>query len=379
MNGHARNAFLVAAAREWPLAVGVATAGLFLVCGSRWLAELDDPAWFVFMLAWLFAVILICAFAVVRHAEGLAARLGEPFGTLVLTLAVTVIEVSIISAALFTGTGNPTLARDAMFAVVMIVLNGMVGVSLLLGGLRHHEQLYNLQGANAFLSVIIPLAVLGLVLPNFTMASPGPTYSPLQATFLIVMFAALYGVFLAVQNVQYRHYFVTAETDTQGSPAESAAGSDPTSGSVGLHASLLLAYFLPVVVLAKQIAIPIDYGINVLAAPKALGGLLVAVLVLSPESLAAGRAALRNQLQRSVNILLGSVLATIGLTIPIVLSVGLATGKRIILGLDMANTTLLALTLVLSTLTFGARRTNVLLGAVHLLVFFTYVMLIFEK
>jgi Ca2+:H+ antiporter len=319
------------------------------------------------------------AFAVVRHAESLAERLGEPLGTLVLTLAVTGIEVSIITAALFTGKGNPTLARDAMFAVVMIVLNGMVGLSLLLGGLRHHEQMYNLQGANAFLSVIIPLAVLGLVLPNFTMASPGPTYSPFQATFLIVMSLGLYGTFLAVQNVQYRHYFVTADADSEppGNAAPHATGA--ATGGTAFHASLLIAYFLPVVALGKQIAVPIDYGINVLGAPQALGGLLVAVLVLSPESLAAGRAALRNQLQRSVNILLGSVLATIGLTIPIVLSVGLATGKRIILGLDAADTTLLALTLVLSTLTFGARRTNVLLGAVHLLVFFTYVMLIFEK
>jgi Ca2+:H+ antiporter len=367
-------------AREWPLLISITTAALFLLFGQRWLADLASPIWFTFILGWLFGVILLSSFAVVRHAESLAVRLGEPLGTLVLTLAVTGIEVAMIAAAMFTGGGNPALARDAMFAVVMIVLNGMVGLSLLLGGLRHHEQTYNLQGANAFLAMILPLAVLGLVLPNFTTSSPGPTFSPLQATFLIVMSIGLYGVFLAVQNVRHRHYFISsrsADGSTEGDDAE--RHSDLEVRSTSYHAGLLVTYFVPVVILSKQIAVPVDYGIHVLGAPKTLGGFLVATLVLSPESLAATRAALANQLQRSVNILLGSVLATIGLTIPAVLAIGLTTGKPIILGLDGVDTTLLSLTLVLSTLTFTVSRTNVLLGAVHLLMFAAYVMLIFEK
>jgi Ca2+:H+ antiporter len=192
---------------EWPLALSLATAVLFLTFGKTWLADLSDPRWFAFIFAWLFLVILSSAFLVVRHAEALAAILGEPLGTLVLTLAVTGMEVAIIAAVMATGEGNSTVARDAMFAVVMIVLNGMVGLSLLLGGLRHHEQTYNLLGANAFLAVIVPIAVLGLILPNFTVSSPGPTLSAFHSAFLSIMSIGLYGVFLAIQNVRHRDYF----------------------------------------------------------------------------------------------------------------------------------------------------------------------------
>jgi Ca2+:H+ antiporter len=360
---------------EWPLAASITTVVLFLAFGARWLADFSAPAWFAFVLVWLIGVILRSAFAVVRHAESLAALLGEPIGTLVLTLSVTGIEVMMITAAMSTGHGSPTLARDAMFAVVMIVLNGMVGLTLLLGGLRYHEQSYNLQGANAFLAVILPLAVLGLILPTFTTASPGPTLSALQASFLTVMSLGLYAVFLAIQNSRHRQYFLSP--DSEGSAAAGAQHGE--TRSLGYHAALLLAYLLPLVILSKKLAVPLDYGIDVLHAPRALGGFLVAALVLSPESLGAARAALANQLQRSVNILLGSVLATIGLTIPAVLSIGLMAHQPIILGVDTVDMTMLSLTLVLSTLTFSSSRTNVLLGAVHLLLFLAYLMLIFER
>src|SRR5271168_1889694 len=194
--------------QEWLLAVAFATTALFLLFGKGWLADLSDPLWFVLMLVWLFAVILSSAFAVVHHAESLGIRLGEPLGTLVLTLAVIGIEVMMISAVMLTGEGKPALARDAMFGVVMIVLNGMVGLSLLLGGLRHHEQEYNLQGANSFLSLIVPLTVLGLVLPNFTETSPGPTLSGFQSAFMVVMSISIYVIFLIIQNWRHREYFV---------------------------------------------------------------------------------------------------------------------------------------------------------------------------
>lgn len=358
---------------EWPLFVNAATAALFLCFSSSWLSDLTNPFRFVLLLLWLFAVILLAAFAVVRHAETLAVRLGEPLGTLILTLAVTGIEVMMIAAVMFAGHGHAELARDAMFAVVMIVLNGMVGLSLLLGGLRHHEQTYNLQGANAFLAVIVPLAVLGLVLPNFTVSSPGPTFSRAQAAFLIVMSLGLYSIFLTIQNVRHREYFRAPASEGEG-------GHDALSGhSIAYHAGLLLAYLLPLVVLSKQLAVPIKYGIDVLHAPPALGGLLVAVLILSPESLGAVRAALANDLQRCVNILLGSVLATISLTIPAVLTLGFLTGQFIVLGVDAVDMTLLLLTLAVSTITFASARTNVLLGAVHMLLFLAYLMLLFEK
>jgi Ca2+:H+ antiporter len=378
----AKSSYLTDLRREWLLAAAFATTGLFLLFGKGWLADLSNPLWFALMLVWLFAVIMGSAFAVVHHAESLAVRLGEPLGTLVLTLSVIGIEVMMISAVMLTGEGKPALARDTMFGIVMIVLNGMIGLALLLGGLRHHEQEYNLQGANAFLSLIVSLTVLGLVLPNYTRASVGPTLSTFQAVFLAVMSIVIYGLFLVIQNWRHREYFmkpargVALQHQPGASPPGHAAHGE--TNSLAYHAVLLVMYLLPLVVLAKKIALPIDHGIEVLHAPLALGGFLVAALILSPESLSATRAALANDLQRSINILLGSVLASIGLTIPAVLTIGLITGKTVILGLDPADSLLLVLTLAVCALTFTSNRTNVLLGAVHMLLFLAYVMLIFE-
>lgn len=363
--------------REWSLVTSLMTIAVFTYFGPSWLADLSNHLWFALMLTWLFTVILISAFAVVRHADHLAMKLGEPVGTLVLTLAVTGIEVMMISAVMLSGKGNASLGRDAMFAVIMIALNGMVGFSLLLGGLRYHEQTYNLRGANAFLAVIVPLTVLGLVLPNFTVSSPGPTFSRLQGAFLALMSIALYGVFLAIQNSRHRDYFTVPRAEFERAGRRGLVGNE--SRLVAYHTILLGVNLLPVVLLSKQIAVPINYAIHEMHAPAALGGLLVSVLVLSPESLGAARAALANQLQRSVNLLLGSVLASISLTIPAVLAIGFMTSRTIILGLDAVDMTLLLLTLGVSTLTFASARTNVLQGAVHLLLFLAYFMLIFEK
>lgn len=360
--------------------VAFATTALFLQFGQHWLADLSNPLWFAVMLLWLLGTIMGSAFAVVHHAESLAVRLGEPLGTLVLTLAVIGIEVMMISAVMLTGEGKPALARDTMFGIVMIVLNGMVGLSLLLGGLRHHEQEYNLQGAHAFLSLIVSLTVLGLVLPNYTKSSPGPTLSAFQSIFLAVMSIVIYAVFLIIQNWRHREYFLqpASRTATGQVAAASSHGVNHATNSLTYHSSLLVLYLLPLVVLAKKIALPIDHGIEVLHAPLALGGFLVAALILSPESLSATRAAMANDLQRSINILLGSVLASIGLTIPAVLTIGLVTGRTIVLGLDPGDSVLLVLTLAVCGLTFTSTRTNVLLGAVHLLLFLAYLMMIFE-
>ncbi len=356
---------------EWALAVAAATTVLFLMFGGAWLADLSGVR-FALLLSWLMTAILMAAMAVVRHAEALAERLGEPRGALVLTLAMSGMEMLMISAVIYAGKGTPVLARDTMLAIVMIVLNGLVGTSLLLGGLRYHEQTYNLYSANAFLSMLLPLSVLGLVLPRFTRSSEGATFSTLQSLLLIVMSVGLYGVFLAIQTRRHRDYFVEpaeAAADGQGSQAE---------GGRARHAVLLLAYVVPIVFLSKQIAVPINYGINVLGAPAALGGLLVAGLILSPESIAAVRAARANQLQRSINLALGTALSSISLTIPAVLAIGLITGQQMVLGLDPAPMVMLLLTLGVSMVTFALERTNVLQGAVHLLLFVAYLMLIFD-
>jgi len=356
---------------EWSLPVGYATTLAFLAFGSAWLDDLGRPAWLALMFAWLFAAILACAFSLVRHADELAVRLGEPFGTLVLTLAMSGMEMMMIAAVMLAGHGSATLARDTMLAIMMIVLNGLVGTCLLAGGLRYHEQTYNLYSANSFLAVIVPLAVLGLVLPGFTMTTPGPTLSVKQSIFVIVMSLGLYGVFLGIQTLRHRDYFVA--------PGEKQSLYAAREGSSGRHVALLLANGIPIVLLAKQIAKPINYATSVLGAPAAFGGLIVAVLILAPESMAAVRAALANQLQRSINVALGTALSTISLTIPAVLAIGFATGQTIVLGLDNVDIVLLLLTLVVSMLTFSLSRTNVLLGAVHVLLFLAYLMLTVEK
>lgn len=363
--------------REWALPLGLATTLAFLLFGKDWFANLSGAAWYGFLLAWLFAAIMVSAFAVVRHADALAERLGEPYGTLVLTVTMSGMEMMMIAAVMYAGHGGASLARDTMLAIVMIVLNGLVGISLLVGGLRYHEQTYNLYGANAFLAVIVPLSVLGLVLPGFTVSTPGPTLSSLQAVFLIFMSLGLYGVFLGIQTLRHRDYFVAPGTAGGADAHATHTGAERDTSGV-YHAVLLLAYVIPIVLLAKQIAVPIDYGISVLRAPAAIGGLMVAVLVLSPESLAAVRAARANQLQRSINLALGTALSSISLTIPAVLLIGFITDRSIVLGLGAVDTVLLLLTLVVSMLTFALERTNVLLGAVHLLLFAAYLMLIFE-
>lgn len=364
--------------QEWSLLASIVTTVLFFLFGGNWLADLSNPVWFAFILVWLFTVILLSAFAIVHHAESLAIILGEPFGTLVLTLSVIGVEVLMISAVMLTGEGKPAIARDTMFSVVMILLGGMTGVSLLLGGLRHHEQTYNLQSANAFLALIIPLAVLGLVLPTFTTTTAGPTLSPFQSVFASLMSIGIYGIFLAVQTKRHRDFFVAPKSD-EAAEDDGRLYEEHAVKSTAYHAVFLVLYILPLVILAKQLAVPLDYGTRALNAPPVLSGFFVAILILAPEAISAVRAAVRNQLQRSVNILLGSVLATIGLTIPAVLIIGLITGKTVYLGLGAVDTILLLLLLALSTITFSSPRTNALLGAVHLLLFLAYLMLMFEN
>ena len=365
--------------QEKALWLSVASATVFATFGDHWFDDLSHLGTVAVLFTWLFAVIMWSAFAIVRHADCLAVRLGEPYGTLILTLAVISIEVMMIAAVMMTGGDNPTLARDTMYAVIMISLNGMVGVTLLLGGLRYREQQYNLQGANAFLAVIVPLAILGLVLPNYTRATDDPSFSTAQAVFMIVLSVGIYGVFLGIQTVRHRSHFLQPQLDLESSVGTSADEHSVVKLRSSLyHAVMLILYLAPLVVLAKRLAYPINHGIEVLGLPHALGGFLVAVLILSPEALSSARAALKNQLQRSINILLGSALATISLTIPAVLVIGMVTGEHIILGLTGEETVMLLVTLLVSILTFASGRTNVLQGAVHILLFLAYIMLIFD-
>jgi Ca2+:H+ antiporter len=365
----------ILARAEWFLGISAATSLAFLFYGELLFSRLSSPLWLAVTLVWLFAAIMGSAISVVRHADRLAIRLGEPYGTLILTLAVTSIEVMSISAVMLHGANNPTLVRDTLLAVVMMILNGMVGLSLLFGGWRHHEQHYNFQGANTYLGVIIPLTVLSLILPNFLPATAGSTLPSGLAVILVLVSIVLYSAFLAVQTGRHRAYFMSHADEGP------AGGSDEHAGRPPLvpHPLLLVAYMVPVVFLAEQLARPVDYLIETLGAPVAIGGLIIAVLTATPEAIGATKAALANRLQRSMNIFLGSVLSTIGLTIPAMLVISHLAGREIVLGLQGTDFVMLLLTLAVSAVTFASGRTNVLQGLMHLALFATYVLLMFER
>ncbi len=366
---------------ELRMLVPLATALVFLVLGHGW--EEVFPHWLpsALIFAWLFAMIIVGAVSVVRHADGLAILLGEPYGTMILTLSVASIEILTVGIVMTTGDPNPTLARDTMFSVVMIVLNGLVGLALLLGGLRYREQEYNLQGVIAYLSVILSLAVFGMIVPNFTETTQGPTFSRSQEVFLIVMCVGLYIVFLAIQTTRHRSFFVEPpHHEKDGLPAEQNNHHAETEvRSLRYHTILLVSYLALVIFLAEKLAALLNYGLDELDAPPALGALLVAILVLAPEGLGGIYAALANRMQRAINILLGSALATLALTIPSVVIIGILNRTSVILGLSYVESVMLALTLVVSMLTFASGRTNVLQGAVHIMLFLAYLMLIIWK
>ena len=362
------------------LAGAITTAVLFTV-GQDWFYDLTNTPKLIGLFVWVFAVMVWCAFAVVRHADSLAELLGEPYGTLILTISVIGIEVSVISAVMLNGAGDadPTLARDAMLAVLIIVLNGIVGVSLLVGGIRHHEQTFNLQGARAFLGVLVTLATVTLVLPRYTVSTPDGSLTTSQAIIFALITVALYATFLALQTTLHRSYYEQPATDGEEQHGGYQHGHHNIEvRSVPYHAIFLVLTLLPIVLLSKKLAVLTDFGLDAFGLPDALGGVLVAILVLTPEGLAAIKAAAANQLQRSVNICLGSALATISLTVPAVVAIALISGLHIELGLQGSHIVLLVLTLGLSVITFGAVRTNMLQGAVHLVIFVIYFVLIFS-
>ncbi|AXC48561.1 calcium:proton antiporter [Paracoccus suum] len=322
------------------------------------------------MFIWLFIVMIWGAGGVLHHAEAVAERLGEPLGTLVLTLAVVGIEVALIASVMLTGESKPTLARDTMFAVVMIVLNLLTGISLLLGALKFGEQNYNLAGARAFLSLMLPLAIFSMILPAYTTSHRTPTFSSFQALFFSIVTIVLYGLFLLMQTVRHRGYFTEPEE-----PKVEEHGH--AQYATWVHALLMLATLVPIVLLSKTLAKFVDLGLDSLGLPAALGGVLIAMIVLIPEGSSAVKAALRNRLQRAINLCLGAALSTIGLTVPVALGIGAWLGQDVVLGLSPVNQILLATSLMTAILTFGTARTNVLHGAVHIVMFLAYLALIF--
>ncbi len=324
----------------------------------------------------LFAAVLLVilfgtVFAAVHHAEVIAHRVGEPYGTLLLTLAVTIIEVALIATIMLGEKEVPTLARDTVFAVVMIVCNGLVGICIFIGGLQYREQDFQVPGANLYLSVLFTMATITLVLPNYTLSTPGPVYSEAQLEFVSVVTILLYGVFLYTQTSRHRNYFIKEAEDLGGH------GTAISGAMLAFSIALLLVSLLAVVLLSKKFSLVVDAATAAIGAPPAFAGVVVALLILLPESVAAISAARKNDLQKSINLALGSSLATIGLTVPAVAVAAFALDKQLVLGLNEQNTVELLLTFILSMLTFGTGRTNILFGLVHMVVFAVFVLLVF--
>lgn len=344
----------------WALALPV--VGLLPLASG---AALSGALWTSTMAALLLAAV----FAGVHHAEVVAHKVGEPFGTLILALAITVIEVALIVSLMFSGgAATAALARDTVFAAVMLILNGMIGICLLVGASRHHEQRFGLYGVSAALTTLAAISVLTLVLPNHTTSVAGPIYSTSQLIFVALISLALYGAFVLIQTVRHRDYFLPtgAASDIQ------AHAPPPASWHAAASAVLLMLSLAVVVLLAKNLAPAIESAVAHAGAPKTIVGIIIAAVVLMPEGLAAFRAARANRLQTSLNLALGSALASIGLTIPAVAVVSLATGMTLTLGLDTKSVVLLLLSLFVATLSLGTGRTTVLQGVVHLVILATY-------
>lgn len=347
---------------HWPWIIPLAAV---LSMGVGWLLP-EGWATAIVCAPMLIAAVL----AAVHHAEVIAHRIGEPFGTLVLALAVTVIEVSLmISLMLSGGAEASALPRDTLFATIMIILNGVVGVCLLVGGVKHHEQSFRIEGTGSGLAILVALVALSLVLPGFTLTSPGLSYSPAQLAFAAIASLVLWGVFVFGQTVKHRDYFLPVD------PTSEDHHEPPTLRATWASLGLLLAALIAVVGLAKLLSPMIEAVVDAAGAPKAVIGIAIALLVLLPEAWAAIRAARANRLQTSLNLAIGSALASIGLTIPAVALAATLLGLPLTLGLEPKELILLLTTILIGIVTLGSGRTNLMQGAVHLVLFAAFVFL----
>jgi Ca2+:H+ antiporter len=344
-----------------PLLAIALLAGVIAAGVNPWLAALCGVA------------LIGAVIAAVHHAEVVAHRVGEPFGTLVLAVAVTVIEASLILSMMFAG-GEHTavLPRDTIYSAVMIICNGVVGICVLMGGLAHREQSFRVEGAGAGLAALIVMASLTLVLPAFTTSTPGGTMTGTQLVFVALASAVLWAIFVFIQTVRHRDYFLPVDDADPESHAK-----PPTNSEAWQSFGWLLVSLVAVVGLAKMLSPTIEHAIETAGAPLAVLGIVIAMLVLLPETWAAVRAARANRLQTSMNLAVGSALATIGLTIPVVITAAMAFHLPLVLGLDPKELVLLAITFLVSTVTLGTGRTQIMQGAVHLVIFAAFLLLAF--
>ncbi|MDT0399493.1 MULTISPECIES: calcium:proton antiporter [Streptomyces] len=353
-------------AAQWTVLVPVFAVVLLILTWGR-----ELPGWVVVMVTLILAGAVLAA---VHHAEVVAHRVGEPFGSLVLAVAVTVIEVALIVTLMIDGGDkSATLARDTVFAAVMITVNGILGLSLLVGSLRHGTAVFNSEGTGAALATVATLATLSLVLPTFTTSKPGPEFSTVQLTFAAVSSLILYALFVATQTVRHRDYFLPIVRQSEGRPSDEEEHAEaPSTRTAMTSLGLLALALIGVVGLAKGVSPTIESGVDAAGLPHSVVGVIIALLVLLPETIAAGRAARRNQVQTSMNLALGSAMASIGLTIPAVALASLWLPGPLVLGLGDTHMVLLALTMVVGALTVVPGRATPLQGGVHLVLLAAY-------
>lgn len=335
------------------------------------MTTLLNQTWVIFLLG---ATLIGAVLLAVHHAEVIAHKVGEPFGTLVLALSVTIIEVALIVSMMLAGNeGSEFIARDAIFATVMIIMNGVIGLCIFVGGLKHHELSFRNEGTNSALAVLTALATFILVMPMFTVSAPGPNFTKSQLAFAGIASFVLYAAFLFFQTVTHRDYYLpkakAQKTDSN------VHAPKPSNMKTLVSSGLLLVSLVAVVGLAKALSPAIEAGVKAAGAPKTIVGIAIALLVLLPESYAAVRASRANRLQSSLNLALGSALASIGLTIPTVAAIAIIFDLQLSLGISSLNMVLMYLSFFIGALTLAIGRTTLVQGVVHLIIFFEYLFL----
>lgn len=361
----------------------------FMIYGHSFLNDTMSSATATITFVILLFTIIGAAFGVVKEADKLAEKLGEPYGTLILTLSIVSIEVILISAVILGPGENPTIGKDSIFSVMMIIMNLVIGLCIFLGGLKFGEQEYNAQGTMSYMGMIIMLGGIGMILPNFIEGKGGGMFSNTQAIVLSSLIIVLYGLFLVLQMKGYKHLYIQPRPGFMEIPFKERfsvkeegnshnKNNESNKKELWVRSAILILMILPIVLLSHNMAVVVDFGIKAANLPPLLGGVLIAFIVFTPESMTAVKAALNNEFQRAINLCHGAFVSTVGLTIPAILIIGLIMGKTVLFGMTSTETILFIITLFLSVMTFLGKRTTPMVGVMHLVLFAVFIMLIFN-